>query len=1062
MILFLLLRIVYKPFDASFLNNNSINVKKYLGDLDDISSEKIIIDVDLFKNSINFDFGQITLKKYNHNISNITAANVSITIKITDLFKDKINADSLNIANGNLDYEDVTNSKKTKENLFNILSNIPINKVNFKNININVYKKDSRIAVINNINGGIKKNSEKIVFKNFNINYIEYIDNKKGNKFIVNNLFVSNEYVNNYIIAIDNLDLSNNKSLIEIQHIKSLKNIAIKDIVINYNTENSQVNLDGNILFNGNTSQLVAKGVYANKNILETLVKINLKSFPVFTVLEESIFNGEQYNLQNINNLNFNGNIYLNIVNNKLSNINLDIKSNVNNSDNPIVLKIKSKNNFKVNEIILNANYKNKKIKIEKLEIKSPRGNINLKGDIKNLNNTVGFNIKLGFSEFQLSNLVELTYILFPEIIKYKEYYKNITKSYINNLILNIEKSNNGLKVFPELGMLTKTDIALKNNLILSIPEINIKSNKNKIILNFKSSKIHNNITHANLAKTRIVLNSFNQISDINNKIEVTTSIKTKYHFLYELINLFEKENINKTFIKNINGDIDGFLYIKRDTSLDVNKSLSYEFSAKLTDFNLLESDKNKKSFISFNDFQGDFLFNNEKFNIVGKTLINGSLSNVNILLENRNKIIAHIDSDAKASSFNFLKQYNYIKEGSNKLEILITKDINSKNWIAEVKSNLFASDVELNFMNYRKVKNTRGHLTATFYFTGNQLNKIESLNFVTDKVIMKGNLGFDDNVKLRKIEIEEYISDKNNFTALLDTSINGDSIINIKGSSINLENFFDNSNKKFNNLLFSLNIKTLFYGDRSLGETKLKVEIKNGSLLDLKGEIFHNGKSYLRFFDIGLKENKLKKVLFKFDDLGLFLAETKISDSFIKGKGNIYLYINKYDLSIDSGNIDISDSSIRNASFLARLLQLASFTGLLEILTNEGIPFSKIEGDFFVKNNRINVKSIKFKGFSLGGTIKGNIKLNTKSIDLEGVIVPAYAINALINKIPIVGQIITGIEGEGLIGVNYSAKGTFDKPDYSINPLSILTPGIIRNIFDTFKSDKNQNEAIE
>ena len=88
---------------------------------------------------------------------------------------------------------------------------------------------------------------------------------------------------------------------------------------------------------------------------------------------------------------------------------------------------------------------------------------------------------------------------------------------------------------------------------------------------------------------------------------------------------------------------------------------------------------------------------------------------------------------------------------------------------------------------------------------------------------------------------------------------------------------------------------------------------------------------------------------------------------------------------------------------------------------------------------------------------MKGNINLNDDKINLEGVVVPAYAINSLINKIPIVGQIITGIEGEGFIGVNYNAKGTIDKPTYNINPLSILTPGIIRNFFDILKIDESK-----
>ena len=61
-----------------------------------------------------------------------------------------------------------------------------------------------------------------------------------------------------------------------------------------------------------------------------------------------------------------------------------------------------------------------------------------------------------------------------------------------------------------------------------------------------------------------------------------------------------------------------------------------------------------------------------------------------------------------------------------------------------------------------------------------------------------------------------------------------------------------------------------------------------------------------------------------------------------------------------------------------------------------------------------------------------------------------------IINKIPLVGQIITGIEGEGLIGVNYKAKGTTDNPVYNINPLSVLTPGIMRNVFDFLNSNES------
>ena len=54
-----------------------------------------------------------------------------------------------------------------------------------------------------------------------------------------------------------------------------------------------------------------------------------------------------------------------------------------------------------------------------------------------------------------------------------------------------------------------------------------------------------------------------------------------------------------------------------------------------------------------------------------------------------------------------------------------------------------------------------------------------------------------------------------------------------------------------------------------------------------------------------------------------------------------------------------------------------------------------------------------------------------------------------IFNDIPVIGDLLSGKEDEGLFAINYSAKGKWSEPDIIVNPLSILTPGIIRNIFD-------------
>jgi len=132
-------------------------------------------------------------------------------------------------------------------------------------------------------------------------------------------------------------------------------------------------------------------------------------------------------------------------------------------------------------------------------------------------------------------------------------------------------------------------------------------------------------------------------------------------------------------------------------------------------------------------------------------------------------------------------------------------------------------------------------------------------------------------------------------------------------------------------------------------------------------------------------------------------------------------------------------------------LLQLASFTGLLEILASDGIPFTNLEGTFKIKNSQLLIDDTRFEGLSLGASIEGSVDLERNELDLKGVLIPAYAINNIINKIPLLGQIITGIEGEGIIGFDYKAIGSYENPEYAINPFSVLTPGIIRSIFKDF-----------
>ncbi|WP_220033682.1 AsmA-like C-terminal region-containing protein [Rhodobacter viridis] len=139
-------------------------------------------------------------------------------------------------------------------------------------------------------------------------------------------------------------------------------------------------------------------------------------------------------------------------------------------------------------------------------------------------------------------------------------------------------------------------------------------------------------------------------------------------------------------------------------------------------------------------------------------------------------------------------------------------------------------------------------------------------------------------------------------------------------------------------------------------------------------------------------------------------------------------------------GRLAVSNLRVKDAPVLASMLSAASVIGLLEQLNGEGILFSDVSGRFHLSPQGVSVTSGQAVGASMGVTMNGNYYPDTKAIDMQGVVTPFYLVNAI-------GQIFAR-KGEGLFGFNYRMRGTSDAPRIAINPLSIFTPGMFREIF--------------
>jgi hypothetical protein len=151
------------------------------------------------------------------------------------------------------------------------------------------------------------------------------------------------------------------------------------------------------------------------------------------------------------------------------------------------------------------------------------------------------------------------------------------------------------------------------------------------------------------------------------------------------------------------------------------------------------------------------------------------------------------------------------------------------------------------------------------------------------------------------------------------------------------------------------------------------------------------------------------------------------------------------------TGHAEVSEYRLVNQSALVRLLTIATLTGIADALTGEGFEMYRFVGDFTKTGGRIDVPLARTWGPSLGLTATGFLDYGTDQINVEGTVVPAYALNSLVGQIPIVGFLLTGGKGSGLFAAVYSATGKLSEPSISVNPLSALAPGFLRGVFGLF-----------
>jgi len=100
-------------------------------------------------------------------------------------------------------------------------------------------------------------------------------------------------------------------------------------------------------------------------------------------------------------------------------------------------------------------------------------------------------------------------------------------------------------------------------------------------------------------------------------------------------------------------------------------------------------------------------------------------------------------------------------------------------------------------------------------------------------------------------------------------------------------------------------------------------------------------------------------------------------------------------------------------------------------------------------QNGVVSIENGVVRGDQVGAVFQGTVRNQRGRMDMTGTFMPAYGLNRLFAELPLIGIILGNGTDRGLIGITFKLTGKLESPDLIVNPLSIIAPGVFRNIFE-------------
>ncbi|MGD9802130.1 MAG: AsmA-like C-terminal region-containing protein [Hyphomicrobiaceae bacterium] len=243
-------------------------------------------------------------------------------------------------------------------------------------------------------------------------------------------------------------------------------------------------------------------------------------------------------------------------------------------------------------------------------------------------------------------------------------------------------------------------------------------------------------------------------------------------------------------------------------------------------------------------------------------------------------------------------------------------------------------------------------------------------------------------------------------------------------------------------------------HNDTTVRQVRLKLKRRNDHVVDLEMTGTLDGGELIEARMQSVQDGMMRV---QTRDAGQALKTIGFYASMVGGNGTLWVDLDGSVGVERSGQIQINKFRVLGDSVVNELVQgvdesrPAIATGKerpSRRVVREEIAFDTLRGSFATGNGQVAIESLTAAGPLIGASVRGKMDFRNHSVSLGGTYVPLSGLNRVLAGIPIFGELLTGPRKDGVIGITFAVDGPMGKPNVIINPLSMVAPGVLREIF--------------